>query len=134
MIEIDISTVDPLQHEAKIFFGMTSRQCLCIVPSIILGGLAFKLGYKLSLDLGIILCIICVIPGVLFGWYKPYNLKFEDYIKLLYYNTYVSEPKRIYKTDNAEVTNTIKESRLPEKNNKKKKDKEKNKNKEKKKK
>ena len=37
------------------------------------------------------------------GWIKPYNMKFEDYVKLLYFNEFKQDKRRIYKTDNAEV-------------------------------
>lgn len=103
MIEIDIPSIDPIQHEAKIFLGMTSRQSLCLVPGLILGGVAFATLFSVSIDLAVVALVICVAPSVCMGWIKPYNMKFEDYVKLLYFNEFKQDKRRIYKTDNAEV-------------------------------
>ena len=103
MIEIDIPSIDPIQHEAKIFLGMTSRQSLCLVPGLILGGAAFATLFSVSIDLAVVALVICVVPSVCMGWIKPYNMKFEDYVKLLYFNEFKQDKRRIYKTDNAEV-------------------------------
>lgn len=117
MIEIDIPSIDPIQHEPKIFMGMTSRQCLCIVPGLVGGlGLAFAT-FSISMDLAIICLFVCIIPAVLMGWYSPYNMKFEQYVKLLYFNNFVANSKRIYKTDSEEDVKmlTIKERQAQEK-------------------
>lgn len=102
MIEIDIPSIDPIQHEPKIFFGMTSRQCLIITPAAALGGIMFWLTHGISMEVAMGACIACVAPAILFGWYKPYNMRFEAYLKLIYYNEFISSPKRIYKTDSEE--------------------------------
>ena len=121
MIEIDIPSIDPMQHEPKIFFGMTSRQCLCIVPGVIVGAALFMLAYKKNLDIAVISLCAAVVPAALFGWYAPYNMKFEQFIKLWWFNTFVANPKRIYKTDNAEFVKqlTLKERQELEKKQKK---------------
>ena len=102
MIEIDIPSIDPIQHEPKVFMGMTARQILCIVPGVGLGILFFMLTKDINQDLAVISCGLAVGPAVCLGWLKPYNMKFEQYVKLLYFNTFVANPKRIYKTDMAE--------------------------------
>lgn len=111
MIEIDIPSIDPIQHKPKVFMGMTSRQILCIVPAVAVAGALFALTCSFSMDLAVILAGICVVPAVCLGWVTPYNMKFEDYAKLVYFNMFVSNPKRIYKTDSAETHKalTIKE-------------------------
>lgn len=120
MIEIDIPSIDPIQHEPKIFLGMTSRQCLCITPGVALGAALFALFYKYSLDLAVITLGIAVIPAVCMGWCSPYNMKFEQFMKLVWFNTFVSNPKRIYKTDSEDEVKllTIKERQELEKKNK----------------
>ena len=120
MIEIDIPSIDPIQHEPKIFFGMTTRQCICIVPGVALGALLFALTYEMGTKIAIPLCMLAVLPAVAMGWYTPYNMKFEQYVKLVYFNTFVSNPKRIYKTDNEEEVKrlTIKELQEQEKKEK----------------
>lgn len=101
MIEIDIPSIDPIQHEPKIILGLTSRQCLFIVPGVGLGIASFLLLKNISLDLAVITTALCVFPAVLFGWYRPFNMKFEQYLKLCYFNTFVASSKRVLKTDTA---------------------------------
>lgn len=117
MIEIDIPSIDPIQHKPKVFFGMTTRQIICIIPGVGLGAILFALCYSWSLDIALLLLGISVVPAVCLGWLTPYNMVFEDYVKLVYFNTFVSNPKRIYKTDNeADVKlMTIKERQAKEK-------------------
>lgn len=102
MIEIDIPSIDPIQHKPKVFIGMTARQIICIVPAVALAGILFAAINTFSLDLAVIVAGLCVVPAVCLGWITPYNMNFEDYAKLIYFNTFVSNPKRIYKTDNEE--------------------------------
>ena len=102
MIEIDIPSIDPIQHEPKVFFGMTSRQILCLLPGVAVGGLLFAFTVSTDMSVAIVLLMIGVAPSVAMGWWKPYNMKCEQYLKLLYFNTFVSSPKRIYKTDSEE--------------------------------
>jgi hypothetical protein len=120
MIEIDVPTIDPMQHETKIFFGMTSRQCICIVPGVGLGVTLFMLTKSLSIDVAVILLAIAVLPAVCMGWVSPYNMKFEQYVRLLWFNLFISSPKRIYKTDGEEEVKqlTIKERKELEKKQK----------------
>ena len=134
MIEIDIPSIDPLNHEPKIFVGMTARQCKCILPGGLLAIGAFMLTKNISMDVATLASIITVTPFVLFGWLKMYNMKLEDYLKLWYYNNFVSSPERIAKTDSEEPVKTLtlkereiiekkkKESELQKKKDKKKKD------------
>lgn len=111
MIEIDIPTIDPMQHETKIFVGLTSRQCLCMIPGVIIGGILFVIGYGISTEMAVILCGLAIVPAACMGWYSPYNMKFEQYVQLVFFNTFVANPKRIYKTDNEQEVKllTIKE-------------------------
>ena len=120
MIEIDIPSIDPLQHEPKIFLGMSSRQILCIVPGIGLGMALFMLTYKWSTDIAVILTALCVVPAVCLGWVKPYNMKFEQFVKLWYFNTFVANQRRIYKSDSEQERKlvTIKEAEELEKKQK----------------
>lgn len=116
MIEIDIPSIDPIQHEPRVFLGMSARQIICIVPGVALGTVFFMLGSKQSMDLGIVLAAIPVSLAVAMGWYKRFNMKFEDYVRLWYFNNFVSCPKRIYKTDREEDprVSSIKERQIQE--------------------
>ena len=102
MIEIDIPSIDPIQHEPKIFFGLTSRQCICVLAGAAPALLIFALTYKVNRDFAVIATMLCIVPAILMGWYSPYNMKFEEYAKLVWFNTFVANPKRIYKTDMAD--------------------------------
>ena len=123
MIEIDIPSIDPIQHEAKIFLGMTSRQSVCLVPGLIAGGALFAVLFPLiGIDWAVMALVICVAPAVCMGWVKPYNMKFEDYVRLLYFNEFKQDKRRIYKTDTAEVVKmmTMEERQFMEKKQKEK--------------
>ena len=96
MIEIDIPTIDPVQHEPKIFLGMTKRQVLCVLPGVALAvGLAM-LFKNISIDLMVIGVILGIAPAVLFGWLKPYNMPLEKYLLLLWNNQTNPQNYRIY--------------------------------------
>ena len=104
MIEVDIPSIDPIQHEPKLIFGMTLRQAICVIVGGVGGVGAFLLMHFLIpgvQDLAVMGFLLFALPAVLMGWYKPYNMKAEDYFKLVYYNTYVAYPTRILKTDDA---------------------------------
>lgn len=119
MIEIDIPTIDPMQHEPKIFMGMTSRQCICMVAGVGLGCLAALSLYSINMDLAIVVTMLCVVPAVAMGWYTPFNMKCEEYLKLKYFNTFVANPRRILKTDSEDdIKPSIKERQEIEKKQK----------------
>lgn len=103
MIEIDIPSIDPMQHEPKIFLGMTSRQCLCIAPGLLAGIGLFMVLKDSSMDLAIISLMVTIVPAVCLGWYKPYNMRFEKFIQLWWFNTFIASPKRIPKNEEAEA-------------------------------
>ena len=101
MIEVDIPSIDPIQHEPKLIFGLTFRQACCVI----IGG-TLAVGAFLALqfifnvpDLSVLGFLVFALPAVLMGWYKPFNLKAEDYAKLVWYNNFVASPTRILKTD-----------------------------------
>jgi hypothetical protein len=104
MIEVDIPSIDPIQHEPKLIFGMTMRQTVC---AIVGGGLGIGLYFLLQGLVGVMEIsmggfLICALPAVLLGWYKPYNMKAEDYAQLVYYNNFIAYPTRILKSDGAD--------------------------------
>ena len=104
MIEVDIPSIDPIQHEPKLIFGMTLRQAICVIVGGVGGVGAFLLMHFLVpgvQDLAVVGFLLFALPAVLMGWYKPYNMKAEEYLKLVYYNNYIAYPTRILKTDDA---------------------------------
>lgn len=101
MLEIDIATIDPMQHQPKIFLGLTRRQCLCLVPGVVMGAATFYLVQKNigSIDVSFICCALVLAPFILFGYVRPYNMPFEKYLQLMIQNRYVNSSKRIFKTE-----------------------------------
>ena len=116
MIEIDIPSIDPIQHQPKVFLGMTLRQIICIVPSSALAIFLCATTYKINDTLAILLALIIVAPAIAVGWLRPYNMNFEDFAKLWFYNEFQSNSKRILKTDSMEEFQmmTIKEREAEE--------------------
>lgn len=104
MIEVDIPSIDPIQHEPKLIFGLTMRQALCVIVG---GGLGVGAYFLMNMLVGeqnlcIISALTFMLPAVALGWYRPYNMKCEEYLRLLYFNTFESYPQRILKTDGAQ--------------------------------
>lgn len=103
MIEVDIPSIDPIQHEPKLIFGMTLRQAICVIVGGGVGVATYcALQFLLHIpDLAMVGFLLFAMPAVLLGWYKPFNMKAEDYFKLVYYNNFIAYPTRILKTDDA---------------------------------
>lgn len=116
MIEIDVPTIDPIQHQPKIVLGMNKRQLICVVPGLVIAVILGSWLSSYSIDLMIVGVLIGAAPAVAFGWLRPYNMPFENYLQLLITN-FMNPQKRIYKTDNADDTKmlTIKEREALEK-------------------
>ena len=51
------------------------------------------------MDLAMVSLLVTIVPAVMMGWYKPYNMKCEDFLKLMWFNTFVANPKRIKKNE-----------------------------------
>lgn len=119
MIEVDIPSVDPIQHEPRIIFGLTLRQAICLIVG---GGLGVPAYFVVDAAIqnpkvSAMALVIFLLPACLMGWYKPFNMKCEDYLKLIYYNNFICYPTRILKTDGAEDVKlpTMKERKQMEK-------------------
>ena len=85
LIEVDIPSIDPIQHEPKLIFGMTLRQAICVIVGGVGGVGAFLLMHFLVpgvQDLAVVGFLLFALPAVLMGWYKPYNMKAEEYLKI----------------------------------------------------
>ena len=104
MIEVDIPSIDPIQHEPKLIFGMTLRQTICLIVG---GGLGLGFYFLIQslvgvMEISMLGFLIFSLPAVLMGWYKPFNMKAEEYAKLVWYNNFIAYPTRILKSDGAE--------------------------------
>lgn len=100
MIEVRIPK--ELDHyEAKVIGPFTLRQMVCLVCALPLGVLLFNFtkGYFGMETAG----FFCLIPGgiaFLFGWTKPYGMKFEVFLRSVLISTVLAPSKRKYKTMN----------------------------------
>ena len=119
MIEVDIPSVDPIQHEPRLILGLTLRQAVCLIVGGGLGAAAYFLleSFIHNPQVSAMGLVIFLLPACCLGWYKPFNMKCEDYVKLIYYNNFVCYPTRILKTDGAEDIKlpTMKERQAMEK-------------------
>ena len=102
MVEVDIATIDPIQHKPKIFLNMTVRQIIFVIPSVLLGVLMGFLAYKLSPDAMFPMILLGVAPGIAFGFFRPQEMELEKYLMLMYENHFKNPQKRIFKTDTEE--------------------------------
>ena len=100
MLEIRI-TCELNDYAPKIAGPFTGRQCLCIV----LGAAPCYLMYTILKDyIPIdILGFFCIIPAaiaVAFGWFKPYGMKMENYLRTVFITFVLSPTTRRYKSEN----------------------------------
>lgn len=100
MIEIKIPK-EINRYEARFIGPFSLRQFICLLlglPACV--GLFLLLKPYVGPDLA---GFFLVIPGGiawLFGWYKPYGMKFEKYMQTVFVNSFLAPSKRVYKTEN----------------------------------
>ena len=99
-IEIEIPK-DITKYESKLIGPLTTRQTICSVPA---AGLAIAeamlLKETLSQDMLIGIIIFTVIPFILLGWIKVYNLPFEKFLASVFVTIVLAPKHRKYITDN----------------------------------
>lgn len=89
------------RYEAKAVGPFTFRQLISLVVCM-----PFCVGFYVLLSpvIGTDLAgFVAMIPGGVaycFGWYKPYGMKFEVYMKSAFVNSFLAPSKRLYKTEN----------------------------------
>lgn len=89
------------KYEAKAVGPFTLRQLICLIICLpICVGLYALVKPYLGVDLAGFTVIIPAGIGWLFGWYKPYGMKFEKYMKTMFVNSFLAPSKRVYKTEN----------------------------------
>lgn len=117
-IEIEIPK-DITKYESKLIGPLTTRQTVCLVPGIGLGILVFNvLKPYLSQEMLIGVVMITSLPFLLCGFYKPYSMPFEKFIKSVFISMFIAPAKRKYITVNVydEINNL---NNFPSKNNSK---------------
>jgi hypothetical protein len=99
---IEVSIPKDLDHyEAKFVGPFTVRQTVCLVAAVPSCILLYNLAAaKIGTDVAGFLCLIPGAIAFLFGWYKPYGMKFEVFVRSVFVTTVLAPSKRKYKTEN----------------------------------
>lgn len=82
------------KYEVKTVGIFTTRQTIALAIALPLAVLAWKLT-NITL-----LCMLIGVPAFLYGWYKPYGMYFEDFLRTAFISTVLSPKYRKYKTEN----------------------------------
>ena len=104
------------RYEAKFIGPFTLRQILSLGICLPIGIFVYNI---VKPFVGTDLAGFMVIPfGALawaFGWYKPYGIRFEKYLKTIFVSTFLAPSKRVYKTENyyASILEEIKKADNP---------------------
>lgn len=120
MIEIEIPA-DIKEYEPKVLGPFSGRALIGIIGVVVTSIVGFFiLDTFLDNGLRIIIPLIFDLPWVLFGYYKPYGMKFEDYFKSQLYTTIIPPKRRVYKTENLyeQIENQMEEELNPNKKKK----------------
>jgi hypothetical protein len=78
------------EYEGKIFFGMSGKQIICVMVSLVIViPLFFLLQESLGIEITGYICILVALPIMAFGFFKYKGRSFTDIIKLMrnYYFT-----------------------------------------------
>lgn len=89
------------QYEAKFVGPFTLRQTVCVgicMPTCI--GIYNGLSPLLGSNTAGYFCILPAGAAFLFGWYKPYGMKFEQFVRSAFINNVLAPNKRKYRTEN----------------------------------
>ena len=88
-------------YEAKVIGPFTLRQMVSISCALPIGVLIFNFakGY-VGIETAGFLCLIPAAVAYLFGWSKPYGMKFEVFLRSVLISTVLAPSKRKYKTAN----------------------------------
>lgn len=97
------------KYEAKAVGPFTLRQLICLLICMpICVGLFILVKPYVGIDIAGFVVILPAGVGWLFGWYKPYGMKFEKYMQTVFVNSFLAPRKRLYKTENF-YTNILQE-------------------------
>lgn len=100
MIEITLIK-DIGSYESKVLGPLTFRQLICVALAAPIGwGLYTKLSPMLSRDLAGFFVMVPASVAYLFGWYRPYGMRFETFLRSVFVNTVLAPSHRKYRTVN----------------------------------
>lgn len=100
MIEVEIPN-DIKEFEPKLIGPFTKRLVLCLVGMAIISfGGYFILDKFFDNGIRVLVPLIFDLPLILLAAYKPYGMKFEQYVMSQLYTTIIPPKHRKYKTEN----------------------------------
>lgn len=89
------------RYEAKFIGPFSLRQTICLVTCLPAGvGLYLLAKPYVGTDLAGMFVAPPAVIGYLFGWYKPYGMRFEKYLRSVFISSFLAPSKRLYKTEN----------------------------------
>ena len=90
---------DTRQFKPKLIAFFTTRQVLCMIPAVAIGLLLFfGIGDAATTEAKLFSITIFALPLILIGWYEPYGLPFEKFVKTVFISMVLSPKYRKYKT------------------------------------
>ena len=115
MIELEVPK-DIRKYETKLIGPFTTRQFICFIIAVgIAAGFYYLLHSYLERDLLFFLIIVLDIPAVLCGWFKPYGMTFENFIRTALKTTVLSPAVRKYVIEN-KFSDKLREDKLKQAN------------------
>lgn len=118
MIEIEIPN-DVRKYDSKLIGPFTARQAICAVVGGIIVFAGLQIFSFLPTDMKMVLSMLLASPALLLGWYKPFGMKLEDFLKTAFISAMLSPKHRVYKTENIYAENEVPEDAQKTKNQKK---------------
>lgn len=103
MVEIEIPK-DIRKYDSKLIGPFTTRQTICVIIAGVVAVAAYRCLDSFSGDLRLMISGLLAAPALLFGWYKPFGMKMEDFLRTAFVSTVLSPKKRKYKTQNIYAT------------------------------
>lgn len=89
------------KYEAKAVGPFTLRQLICLFICLPLCvGTFLLLNPYIGPDIAGFFVLPIAGVGYLFGWYKPYGMRFEKYLQTMFICSFLAPTKRLYKTEN----------------------------------
>lgn len=97
----DIKIPDEIKaYEAKLIAGFSAKQFALVTAGLLLSILVFA-NIKDYFYMPICMAVVTVLftPFLAFGWFKPYGVSFDKYLKVIIYS-FIRNKKRGYKIQN----------------------------------
>lgn len=99
---IEIRTIKDINsYETKLVGPFTGRQALCLAIAVPVGWKLYAMiSPFVSTDVATSLLFIPAVIAYLFGWYKPYGMPLEKFLRSIFVTTVLAPSHRVYKTVN----------------------------------